>query len=361
MAERKRIPVGSGARAASITAVARQAGVSLGTVSRVMNGAESVDAELRRRVMIAARQLGFVQRSTRANLALIAGRHSPTLPVGYTAIMTSLLERMAAEVGFGVEVFEEERFEDVAQSHIVAAVGVVFTDRIVDLVEVPRLPVITINHPLVKRGIHSVYTDHFEQGLIAARHLLERGHRSIAFLADLRHEWGARERLRGYQAAMKAAKAAVKPEWVWFTGGEPPHDTVCRWAAQKVTGILNFSEDTAPQVLHVLQNVLGLKIGKDISTVTLEDIPFYQYFSPPQTVIRQPLEELARTAVALAAELVAECRMANWRASDVRDVCLHGELVARESVAECVHGSRGGKAIRARRTQGTQREVLGGV
>lgn len=324
--------------AVSVTAVAKRAAVSLGTVSRVMNGAESVDGELRRRVMIAARELGFVQRATRANLAVIAGRHSPTLPVGYTAIMTSLLERVAAQQGFGVEVFEEERFEDVAQSHIVAAIGVVFTDKITDLVGVPRLPVITINHPLVKRGVHSVYTDHFEQGLLATRHLLERGHRSIAFLADLRREWGARERLRGYQAAMKEARAAVRPEWVWFTGGEPPHDTVCRWAAQKVTGLLNFSEDTAPQVLHVLQNVLGLRIGRDISTVTLEDIPFYQYFSPPQTVIRQPLEELARTAVELASELVAECRLPNGSASAVRDICLHGELVARESVAECGEG-----------------------
>lgn len=320
------------ARAASVTAVARRAGVSLGTVSRVMNGAQSVDGDLRRRVLVAAREVGFVQRATRSNLALIAGRHSPTLPVGYTAIMTSLIERLAAKEGFGVEVFEEERFEEVGQSHIVAAIGVVFTDRIVDLLEVPRLPVITINHPLVKRGIHSVYTDHYEQGLLATRHLLERGHRRIAFLADLPEEWGACERLRGYRAAMKAARVAVKPEWVSFTEGRPPHDTVCRWMAQGATALLNFSEDTGPQVLHVLQNVMGLKIGTDISTVTLEDIPFYQYFTPPQTVIRQPLNELAQTAVRLAVELAGECRE-GVRPSAVRDVCLHGQLVVRESVA----------------------------
>lgn len=324
---------GPSARAASVTAVARRAGVSLGTVSRVMNGAASVDADLRRRVLIAAREVGFVQRSTRANIALIAGRHSPTLPVGYTAIMTSLIERLAAQEGFGVEVFEEERFEEVGQSHIVAAIGVVFTDRIVDLLEVPRLPVITINHPLVKRGIHSVYTDHYEQGLLATRHLLERGHRRLAFLADLPGEWGACERLRGFRAAMKAARVSVKPEWICFTGGEPPHDTVCRWVAQGATALLNFSEDTGPQVLHVLQNVLGLKIGKDISTVTLEDIPFYQYFTPPQTVIRQPLHELAQTAVKLAAELTDACRSGTGTAASVRDICLHGQLVVRESVA----------------------------
>jgi LacI family transcriptional regulator len=324
-----------GGRAASITAVARRAGVSLGTVSRVMNGAESVDGALKRRVMIAARQLGFVQRATRSNLALIVGRHSPTLPVGYTAIMTSLLQRLAAKQGFGVEIFEEERFEDVAQSHIAAAVGVVFTDRIGDLLEVPRLPVITINHPLSVRGIHSVYTDHYEQGLVATRHLLERGHRRIAFLADLPDEWGARERLRGCRAALAAAGASLPPERECFTGGRPPHDTVCRWVAQKVTAILNFSEDTAPQVLHVLQNILGLRIGKDISTVTLEDGAVYQYFSPPQTVICQPLEELARTAVQWAAELVAEFRGGGKTPPATRDRCLHGALVVRESVADC--------------------------
>lgn len=340
MKRKKQISAIAPTRTASITAVARQAGVSLGTVSRVMNGAESVDGALRRRVMVAARELGFVQRSTRTNLALIVGRHSPTLPVGYTTIMTSLLERLAARQGFGIEVFEEERFEDVAQSHIAAAIGVVFTDRIVDLLEVPRLPVITINHPLVKQGVHSVYTDHFEQGFLATRHLLKNGHRAIAFLADLPDEWGARERLRGYRAAMKEAKVATLLEWVCFTGGEPPHDTVCRWVTKGVTALLNFSEDTAPQVLHVLQNILGLKIGRDISTVTLEDIPFYQYFSPPQTVIRQPLEELARAAVCLATELVIEFRAGKKSLPVVRDICLHGELVVRESVAECGKKSR---------------------
>jgi DNA-binding LacI/PurR family transcriptional regulator len=207
----------------------------------------------------------------------------------------------------------------------------------VDLLEVPRLPVITINHPLVKQGIHSVYTDHFEQGLLATRHLLEHGHRRIAFLADLPDEWGARERLRGVQKAMRDAGVSLPKERICFTGGEPPHDTVCRWVAQKVTALLNFSEDTGPQVLHVLQNVLGLKIGRDISTVTLEDIPFYQYFSPPQTVIRQPLEELASAAVQLAVELVDGFRVGHAAspATATREICLHGELVVRQSVAEC--------------------------
>ena len=318
---------------ASVTAVAKDAGVSLGTVSRVMNGEPSVDADLRRRVMIAARKLGFVQRISRNYLALIAGRHSPTLPVGYTAIMTSLIERLAVKAGFGIEVFEEEHFDDVIQPHIAAVIGVLFTDHIVDLLNVPRLPVITINHPLVQQGVHSVYTDHFEQGLVATRHLLEHGHRRIAFLADLPDEWGARERLRGYHAALAELNLTAKPEWVCFTNGTPPHDTVCSWTSKGIRAILNFSEDTAPQVLHVLQNVLGLRIGRDISTITLEDFPVYQYFSPPQTVIHQPLEYLARTAVQLAVELVNECQ--SKRKSEVRDICLHGELVSRHSVAVC--------------------------
>ena len=318
-------------RSASVTAVAKEAGVSLGTVSRVMNDEPSVDIELRRRVMIAARQVGFVQRASRNYLALIAGRHSPTLPVGYTAIMTSLIERLAAKEGFGIEVFEEEQFDEVVQSHIAAVIGVLFTDKIVDLLKVPRLPIITINHPLVKEGIHSVYTDHFEQGLLATRHMLEHGHRRIAFLADLPDEWGARERLRGYHKALEEKGITPAAEWVCFTNGTPPHDMVCSWTSKGIRAILNFSEDTAPQVLHVLQNVLGYTIGKDISTITLEDFPFYQYFSPPQSVIHQPLEYLARTAVQLAVELVDDCRAG--KNSEIREVCLHGELVSRESVA----------------------------
>jgi DNA-binding LacI/PurR family transcriptional regulator len=86
-------------------------------------------------------------------------------------------------------------------------------------------------------------------------------------------------------------------------------------------------------VIHILSNVLGLCVGRDISTITLEDLPVYNYFTPPQTVIRQPLERLAELAVENIARTTEDAQDGKL-SREIMDVCLHGELVARDSVAD---------------------------
>ena len=330
--------------------MAEKAGTSIGTVSRVMNGEGSVSLDLRRRVLIAARRIGFVPRTSYRHLAVLTGRQNPLFPVGYTSIMSSLIERFASRRGLGVEVVDMDNMDLVYECRIEAAIGVVFDDRIVELADIPNLPVVAINHPMAAHGIHSIYTDHREQGVLATRHLVESGHRRIAFLADLPDEWGARERMAGYRSVLEAHGVAFDPGLVRFGSSDALYDILQRWIRGGVTAILNLSEDSVPEVLHILSNVLRLRIGRDISTVTLEDLPLYQYFTPPQTVIRQPLEEIARQAVEHALTLSA-ARREGRSAEGTLDLCLHGELVERDSVAD-VPGAAvpGGMSVeRARR------------
>ena len=315
---------------ATITDAARKAGVSVGTVSRVMNGETNVSPELRRHVLTEARRIGFVPKLAHSRLAVLTGRHNPALPVGYTNIMTSLVERFASRRRMGVEVLDLENLDLLYDCRIEAVIGVVFDDRIEELLTIPNLPVVTINHPMSEKGIHSIYTDHYEQGLLATQYLLERGHKKIAFLADLPEEWGARERRRGYEQALKEAGVAFDESRMKFSSVEPLYDILRRWVRDEVTAILNLGEDVGAETLHVLQNVLNLKIGRDISTVTLEDLPFYQYTTPPQTVIRQPLEELACQAVDNAIELAAAIR--DGVSKPILNLRLHGKLVERDSV-----------------------------
>jgi len=326
---------------ASITEVACRAGVSLGTVSRVMNGHGSVHADLRRRVLTAARAIGFVPRTQQRHLAVLVGRRNPRLPVGYTHVMSALIQEFAYAAGRSVELFDAAHVERAYDCRVEAAIGVVFDDGLAQLCQVPHLPVVAINHPMADRGIHSVYSDHYEQGQLATRHLVDLGHRRIAFLGNLPDEHGDRERLRGYRDVLAEAGATPADGDVRFAGDGPVYDTVRRWTRSGVTAILNLSEDVVPEVLHVLGNVLNLRIGRDISTISLEDVPLYQYFSPPQTVIRQPLRELARLAVeqALKNPPAGEAK----RRADVLDLCLHGELVVRESTGPVAGAHRVGR------------------
>lgn len=315
----------------SMTNVAKAAGVSLGTVSRVMNGNESVNPGLRMKVLKAARTIGFVPRIQTRRLGVVVGRRNPRMPVGYTYTMMSLINEFAYQRGMGVEFFDESNLEVACDCGITAVIGVVFTDSLLDLGGIPNLPVMTINHPMVEKGIHSIYTDHKDQGYIATKHLLERGHKGIAFLGGCRGEWGVEQRLAGFHSAMNEHRVECNPAWVHFLDDGPVYDIVQRWISIGVTAILNFSEDVVAETLHVLSNILKKRIGVDISTITLEDVPIYQYFNPPQTVIHQPLEEMARQAVDKAIWL-ADNNLSEEEKQRVVDICLSGELVERDSV-----------------------------
>ncbi len=322
----------SASRVADVSTVdvAKRARVSLGTVSRVINDHPKVAAELRRRVWVASRELGFVPKSQNRCIALITGRRNPKLAVGYVSVMVSLVSQYLAENGYAVELIDIENLELACKADIQGAIGVVFDERLANLREVPNLPLLTINKPMTDLGIHSVRADHYQQSVIATQHLLDRGHRRIAFLAIEPEEWGSRERRRGYEDTLRQAGIMPEPMWIQYTIGRPIYDILGRWTQRDVTAILNFSEDASLEVLHVLSNILKLRLGQDISTISLEDLPVYQYFSPPQTTVSQPLGELARLAVE---NMLRLCDRNQPNGKKIIDVCLPTSLLERDSVA----------------------------
>ncbi len=314
----------------SITDVARRARVSVGTVSRVINQHPKVDPALRRRVQIASRQLGFVPRLQHHCIALVTGRRNPALPpLSFVSIMTTLISQYLAENHYAVELIDVANLELLYEAHTQGAIGITFDDRLVQALSIPKLPVLTINGPLVQHGIHSVRADHYQQGLIATEYCIRRGHRAIGFLAVDTDEWGAGERLRGYRDAMAAAGLEVDPAWIQSTIQQKAYDTLGRWTTRGVTAILNFSEDASLEVLHILSNILKLRIGTDISVISLEDMAIYQYLTPPQTTVFQPLAEVARLAVKTMLEL---CEGRSSEQGTI-DLCLPTQLIERDSVA----------------------------
>jgi DNA-binding LacI/PurR family transcriptional regulator len=315
---------------ASITDVARHARVSVGTVSRVFNQHPNVDSVLRRRVQIASRQLGFIPRVQRRCIALITGRRNPNIPpMSFVSVMTTLISQYLADSRYAVELIDSDNMDLLYEAHTQGAIGVTFDDRLTETLKIPKLPLITINHPMVQHGIHSVSTDHYRQGQLAARHLLSKGHRQIGLLTVDVTEWGATQRIRGYKDALHAAGIELDPSWIQTTLSQPVYDILSRWSNRGITGILSFSEDVSFEVLHVLSNVLKLRIGTDMSVISLEDIAIYKYMNPPQTTVYQPIADLARIAV----ETMLDLCNGRTPPTKVLEVVLPTELIERDSVA----------------------------
>jgi LacI family transcriptional regulator len=295
----------------------------------VINRHPEVDPALRRRVQIASRQIGFIPRLQHRHIALITSHRSPDLPlVNYAGVMTSLISQYLAASGYAVELIEVGNLDLLYEAQTRGAIGLVFDDSLVEALKIPNLPLLTINHPMTDRRVHSVRADHYRQGLLAAEHFLRRGHRKLGFLAGRLTEWGSSERLRGYKTAMAAAGIDVETAFVQSTQGRRVYNILSRWAGQGVTGILNFSDDVAFEVLHILSNILKLRIGSDISVISLEDMELYQFLTPPHTTVSQPLNELARIAVTTMLELCESPSADN----DIVDICLPTHLIERDSV-----------------------------
>lgn len=318
----------------SITDVAREADVSIGTVSRVLNHHPTVTVELRRRVFAASRALHFVPKVPHRCIGVVTGRHSPALPVGYVSVMTSLISRNLAARRYAIELIDVENIELAYEAHVEGVIGVIFDDRLLDLRGIPNLPLVTINHPMVEQGIHSIRADHYQQAVLATEHLIARGHRRIGLLQIQEDEWGSMERRRAYLDTLRAAGIEEDPSLIQFTLNQPLYDVVTRLVRRGVTALLNFSEDASLEVLHFLSNILKLRPGQDISTISLEDLPFYGYLNPPQTTVSQPLEELARIAVEKMLELCnAGERDPASKPVETLDICLPTTLIERDSVA----------------------------
>lgn len=310
--------------------VAEKADVSIGTVSRVFNRAADVTADLRERVWTVSRELGFVPKTRRRTVAVVLGSSGIYGPVGYMNTMLAGLTKELANHGYLTEVVELEDLAAVWESQIDGVVGLVFDDRITELTAIPNLPILTINDPLLEHGIHSISSDHFQQGVLATEHLLKHGHRQIAFLEKGAESWSSRMRLAGYRQTLKKAGVTANEGLIAYADGNPLYDTLDMLVRRGATALLNFGEDTCLETLHVLSNIMRLAIPKNISVVTMENLPVFKYMNPPQTVITQPLEELARCA---AEKIIEQCNRKDGYRDDLVNITLPCALVERASVS----------------------------
>jgi len=318
-------------RESSVADVAMKAKVSAATVSRVMNRRADVRPEVRRRVLIASRELGFSRNQSLRSIALIVGSYTHT-PSGTSHVesMVNLLTYQLARHRYTVELIGEDEMERAYDASVDGVLGLVFDEQLAKLRNIPNLPIISLNAPMTERGIHSVTIDHFRQGSLATEHLIDFGHQRIGFLERVSENWGSRERLAGYQHALGEAGLEYDPQLVEFVAEQPLYEALSRLLRRGVTGLVNLCGDDCLEVLHILQNILNRRIPEDLSVVSVEQLPVFQYLTPPHTIVHQSRDELARVAVDQLIHLIQE---GPAESAEVVDITLPCRLIERESVA----------------------------
>lgn len=304
----------NGGRRVSQADVARRAGVSGQTVSRVANGLQNVEPATRERVVRAMRELGY--RPNRAARALRSGQFGT---IGVTAFnlrthgnvrTLSAIVNAAGEQGYSVTLVPVARptradilraFDellDQAVDGVIPMIEIPLSDS-VDLTIPPGLPVVVVSSGAVTGGFPCLDNDQRGGTDAAMQHLLGLGHRDIRFIGGPRDSYPGQQREQVWRQTLEGAGLTVPPvirgDWTPQAGYAAGRQLA---ADPGVTAVLAANDQMALGVLRALHEY-GRQVPGSISVVGFDDIPEASSFWPPLTTVHQDFEEVGRRAVAM--------------------------------------------------------------
>jgi LacI family transcriptional regulator len=319
--------------------VAAQAGVSIATVSKVINGRYGVAPATLAKVQAVIDQLGYesslVARSLRSRRTNVIG------------IVVADIEPFSAELLKGAGAAIRERgYELIVYSgsghgkdhsgwerRYISRLGGTLTDGIIlvtpTVVDVDDgTPVVAVDPHTGPSTLPSVHSDNLAGATTATRHLLELGHRRIGFLAGRPDLESARQREEGYRQALAAAGIAVDPDLIRVgdydleTSEEPARQLLT--LADRPTAVFAANDLSAMQTLHVA-HTLDLDVPGDVSVVGFDNIPESALIEPPLTTIDQSIQEMGKQAVQLLMDVI------EGHTERPRQITLPTRLVVRQS------------------------------
>jgi LacI family transcriptional regulator len=331
-------------RRATLANVAESAGVSVATVSKVLNGRNDVAPATRALVQDLLHEHDYVARRVRpAQSPTIELCFHGRLNAYHTEVLQGVVEA-GADAGVAVVVRVRPRGQrgsgarrPAAWIRALATAGrqaaIVVTSELgaADLTALSRarVPVVVIDPlNLPSTRVTSVGSTNFAGGLAATQHLLDLGHRRIAYLGGPATAVCNQARTHGYRGAMEAGGAAVPDAYV-RTGRFSYEHGIAGGAAlldlpEPPTAVFAGSDETALGVIEAART-RGLRVPEELSVVGFDDTPVARLAAPPLTTIRQPLREMGAVAVRTALRLAAGERPYSHH------VELATELVVRQS------------------------------
>lgn len=307
----------------SVKDVAARAGVSLGTVSNVLNRPERVSPATRQRVQSAIDALGFVRNETARQLRagrsrligvvvldvgnpfytdLARGAEEAAEAAGCAVMLCSSDERAGKEQRY-LSLLEEQRVHGVLLSPVDAS------DQSIEAIRRRGTPVVLVERTSRTRGQCSVSVNDRMGGRLAVEHLLAQGHRRIAFVGGPSSLTQVRERLAGAEQAVAECAGAS----LTVTATELPTAACGREAGAHLATLAKQARPTAAfcandlLALGVLEELTarGLRVPDHMALVGYDDIEFASVAAVPLTSVRQPRAQLGRTATKLLLEEAA--------------------------------------------------------
>lgn len=334
----------------SIKDIAKAAGVSHSTVSRALSHSPLVKAETQARIQRLAHEMGYTPDAIARSLVT-----QQTRTVG--VVVTTITDPFVAEVVQGIEdTAHENDYSVILASSAsepereLAAVEMLRAKRVDSLIvtssrvgalyleylERIGVPVVLVNNHNAQSGRYtfSVSVDNQHGGGLAASHLIERGHRRIAYVSGPADHSDDAERLAGYRQALDKAdipfdSSLIVPGNGRLDGGKRALHTLMTSLDSPSTAVFCYNDMTAIGLLSAARQA-GISVPEELAVVGFDDIPFASHVHPPLTTIAQPQRDMGRQAMNMALALMT----AGDSTAPFSDVVVKGKLIVRQSSGE---------------------------
>ncbi len=325
---------------ASLKTLAEHLGLSPATISVVLNDVpgRSIPQTTRDRIKAAAEKLNYqpslLARSLRNRQTLTIGILVPELGEGYhTEVLSGIGDCLMQQGYFYFTAHHRHKKELIEQySRLLTGRGaeaLIVVDTLLDH-DFP-VPVVAVAGHRHIPGVTNVILDHHRAAELALHHLYDLGHRKIAFMRGQPFSSDSEDRWSSTMAVAEELGLEVRPELVVqldrdLTSPELGYPVVEQLLSshQPFTALLSFNDVAAIGAIRALQDA-GLRVPEDVSVVGFDDIRGAAFNNPSLTTIRQPLEEMGRTAARIALSRL----QGKHEFGD--EIAIEPELVVRES------------------------------
>lgn len=328
----------------TIIEIAKQAGVSRSTVSRVINDDPNVNAKTRQRVRAVMQRLNFQPNAAARGLA--AGKTrilGLVIPMGVAALFTDpyfplLIQGISAACNqhdystmlwLAEPEYERRTIQQIVSAGLIDGVIVASAladDAVIEAVRTRKIPFVLVGRHPVHNDVSFVDVDNRMSSRDAVLHLLRLGYKRVATIAGPQNMIAGIDRFEGYKEALKARAILLDTNLVaeGDFSEEGGYQAMQRLLPHTFDAVFAASDAMALGALRALRDA-GKRVPDDIAIVGYDDMPFAARTEPPLTTVRQPIHRAGFVATETLIDLINEQETAPRR------VILPTELVIRET------------------------------
>lgn len=324
--------------------VAREAGVSMATVSRVVNNNPNVKPQTRKKVYEAIERLGYrpnaVARGLASKKTTTVGVVIPDISVANFAEVARGIEDIANMYHYNIILTNADKRKEKEirvintllekQVDGLLFMGGAVTEEHLQAFQTSNVPIVLCGTTDEKNSMPAVDIDHEAAAFDAVNYLIQQGHKSIAMISGTLHDPVAGyPRFRGYQRALEQAGIPYREDYV--RAGNYRYESGIEAAqyflqlSERPTAILAATDEMAIGAIHGLQDA-GVKVPEDISVMGMDNIRISSMVRPLLTTIAQPMYDIGAVSMRLLTKLMKKEAVENAK------VTLPHELVVRNSV-----------------------------